>query len=142
MKKQKMKLSKNVFDAIELFLKDNKFSRHDEEIKAIIVAEHCQTDFKDYEDGQYIALNEITTFDLMQCMVNGYETEKTLLDKLKENINRNKQIVEDPLAPRAAAPAHRSQTSAESFARGYLRGADDVVGAFEINTDIIPKEKN
>ena len=138
MKKQKMKLSKNVFDAIELFLKDNKFSRHDEEIKAIIVAEHCQTDFKDYEDGQYIALNEITTFDLMQCMVNGYETEKTLLDKLKENINRNKQIVEDYKYKNL----DRSQTSAESFARGYLRGADDVVGAFEINTDIIPKEKN
>lgn len=71
---QKMKVSKDVADAIDLFL-TNTISEFmgEKQAKAALVAEHYGEDWAEYEDGQYSALNKITSYDLMKCMIDGYE---------------------------------------------------------------------
>lgn len=73
---QKMKISKSIADAIDLFL-NNVISRsmEKEQAQAALVAEHYNRDWTKYEDGQYSALNDISTSDLMKCMTVGYESE-------------------------------------------------------------------
>lgn len=71
---EKPKITKEIGDAIELFIKENQFSRTEKQIKALLVAEHCCTqDWNRYEIGQFVALNNISAFELMECMVLGYE---------------------------------------------------------------------
>lgn len=71
---QKVKVSKNVADAIDMFLKNSvdKFAGKDQ-AQAALVAEHYRQDWTKYEDGQYAALNNIETPELMKCMTHGYE---------------------------------------------------------------------
>lgn len=72
---EKLKISKDIVEAIELYLNDAVcIMKHSlEQRKACLVAEHYGRDWAKYEDGQYEALNKIITFDLMKCLVNGYE---------------------------------------------------------------------
>lgn len=70
-----MKIDKDIADAIELFLDDSVrvMKRSLKESKAILVAEDCGQNWEEYEYGQYKSLNNISTYDLMVCLVNGYE---------------------------------------------------------------------
>ncbi|WP_442636462.1 hypothetical protein [Rossellomorea marisflavi] len=72
---EKIMIPKDVSEAIELYLEDgvNCMKRNLEVRKSILVAEHCGQDWTEYEIGQYKALNKISTYDLMRCLVNGYE---------------------------------------------------------------------
>lgn len=72
---EKMKIEKDIAEAIELFLINTVSDfRCIEQCKAILIAEHYRQDWTNYEDGQYTALNKILTSDLMKCLVNGYKT--------------------------------------------------------------------
>jgi len=70
-----MRIENDIADAIESFLtvQLRVMKRSIEQGKSILVAEHCGQDWTKYEGGQYSVLNKISTFDLMKCLVNGYE---------------------------------------------------------------------
>lgn len=70
-----MKIDKEIAVAIEEFLKESLtvMKRDLDKSKAVLVAEHYGRDWRKYEEGQYSSLNRIETFDLMKCLVNGYE---------------------------------------------------------------------
>lgn len=74
MELEKVVIAEDVAEAIEEFMDMiTKQMKNDEETgKGIFVAEHCQQDWRKYEDGQYSALNKISTYQLMQILVNGY----------------------------------------------------------------------
>lgn len=87
---EKVKVSREVANAIEEFLDEctRVMKRTLETSKGILVAEHCGRDWAKYEVGQYVALNDIDTFTLMQAMVNGYETEKSPEEKILATYQR------------------------------------------------------
>lgn len=84
----KVTVTKEVAEAIQTYLSDFPGKRTDEEMRGILVAEHCGQDWRNYETGQYIALNNITTFELMNALVNGYTVEKSPEDKVREYYDR------------------------------------------------------
>lgn len=69
-----VEVSEDVAEAIEAYMDmiTRQMGRTDEVGKGIFVAEHCQQDWRLYEDGQYAALNNISTYDLMRVLVLGY----------------------------------------------------------------------
>lgn len=73
----KLKVTQKVADALDGFIAENQFSMSLEEVKSLLVAEHFEQDWHEFEEGQFSALNDIETFDVMQAMVNGYEVEKS-----------------------------------------------------------------
>lgn len=81
---EKVKVSREVADAIELYIDDctRVLKLTLENSKAVLIAEHYKQDWAKYEIGQYLALNDIDTFTLMQAMVNDYEVEETPEEKL------------------------------------------------------------
>lgn len=85
---EKVKVTKEVAEAIEAYLNDFTSIRTTEEKKSVLVAEHCGQDWTKYEVGQYAALNNITTYELMTIMVNGYEVEKSAEEVVAEEHNR------------------------------------------------------
>ena len=72
---EEMKIEKDIAEAIDLFLDDevHVMKRGLERGKSVLVAQHYGQDWTKFELGQYEALNKISTFDLMKCLVNGYE---------------------------------------------------------------------
>lgn len=127
-----MKIAREIADAIELFIKENKFKRSEEEIKSILVAEHCGQDWAEFEDGQFLALNSISTYDLMKCVTNGYETEKTSKEKLKEQFENNKEMVEFY----KNKSMDKYESTQDGYSRGYVSGVRDTLNAFELNMNI------
>lgn len=75
-----MEIEKDVLAAINHFISDEVrvMKREFDESKAILVAVHCGTDWNEYEDGQYHALNKIKTYDLMVYLVVHYKQTETV----------------------------------------------------------------
>lgn len=121
----KIKVSKNVADAIDLFLKKT-INEHvnKEQAKSILVAEHYGTDWTEYEDGQYAALNDILTSDLMKCMVHDYEPEKDGPKYLKTwtGVTTGSFAGRDDGFPETK---YRVYNSLESLARGFRSFKDE-----------------
>lgn len=126
---QKMKVSKNVADAIDLFLTDtiSEFTG-EKQAKAALVAEHYGRDWTEYEDGQYSALNEITSYDLMKCMMDGYEPEHVKEEKGPKYLKIWEGVITGSMAGRDDGfpeTKYSVYNSLEDLSRGFRKNKDE-----------------
>jgi hypothetical protein len=135
--RMKKEISREIANAIELFVDDKNFKLTVEEVKAILVVEHPKQDWEIFGGGRYAALKNITTFDLMQCVVNGYEVEKTLKDKFKERVKREKESVKFYKYQKMDT----CEKVQEAYSRGFLSGVEETVKAFELDGNFEEREE-
>ena len=122
---EKLKVSREVADAIEKYIHYwIKELGKTEEVKALLVSSHNELKYKGwdaYQDGAYKAMEGISTFDLMQALVNGYEVELTPHEIIKADYE--------------SALNHRKTTHndyKERFFDGYLVGVEETLATLDI----------
>lgn len=89
----KVIIPREVAEAIESFLYYNNYDDSSKEnkefLKGFLVYKHHKVihlgdGWGGIGDTKYAALNDISTYDLMRALVNGYEVEKTPEEQLRE----------------------------------------------------------
>lgn len=126
---EKIKVSKEVAEAIEKYIHywTKEIGKTKEEVKALLVGTHNELKYKGwdaYRDGSYKAMEGISTFDLMQVLVNGYEVEMTPHEIIKADYEK--------------ALNHRKTThnnNEERFMDGYLVGVRDALTTLGITIE-------
>lgn len=133
---EKLKVSREVADAIEKFIhywvKD--FGKTEEEVKVRLIRTHNELKYEgwdNYQCGSYKALADISTFDLMQVLVNGCEVEMTPYEIIKADYEK--------------ALNHRKTThnnNEERFLDGYLVGVRDILATLCITIEGVNDNDN
>lgn len=83
---EKIKVSKGIANVIDRYITRNikNYELSLESAMEDLIVCHPNIDWEDYLDGEFKELENITTYDLMQVLVLGYEVEKTPEDKVRE----------------------------------------------------------
>lgn len=120
---EKIKVSKEVAEAIEKYIHywTKEIGKTKEEVKALLVGTHNELKYKGwdaYRDGSYKAMEGISTFDLMQVLVNGYEVEMTPHEQLINSYTKTKNK-KDVLQ---ASPDTPSKVATINGYRNYMEG--------------------